>query len=190
MIEMTVPAAHARRGRVALVLVAALFLGSAVVAVGLRLSGWQPDAGRQHGQLYSPVIDARALPPQYPDGRVYDWAPAQRMWRVVIPAEPGCDSACVDLSQNLNKVWQLLGHTADNVQFLWLGALPPAAAQPPSLLPMAPSPELRSALPGLPDSAGIPVYVIDPNGFVVLRYAPGFDPAGLRADLAKLLKLK
>ena len=39
------------------------------------------------------------------------------------------------------------------------------------------------------DPAGIPVYVIDPNGFVVLRYAPGFDTAGLRADLAKLLKL-
>ncbi|MCW0416325.1 hypothetical protein NB689_002079 [Xanthomonas sacchari] len=39
------------------------------------------------------------------------------------------------------------------------------------------------------DAAGVPVYVIDPNGFVVLRYAPGFDPAGLRADLAKLLKL-
>ncbi|MCW0465993.1 hypothetical protein NB705_003066 [Xanthomonas sacchari] len=39
------------------------------------------------------------------------------------------------------------------------------------------------------DAAGVPIYVIDPNGFVVLRYAPGFDPAGLRADLAKLLKL-
>jgi len=24
---------------------------------------------------------------------------------------------------------------------------------------------------------------------VILRYAPGFDPAGLRADLAKLTKL-
>ena len=33
------------------------------------------------------------------------------------------------------------------------------------------------------------MYVIDPNGFVILRYPPGFDPAGLRADLARLLKL-
>ena len=30
----------------------------------------------------------------------------------------------------------------------------------------------------------------DPYGFVILRYPPGFDPAGLRADVAKLLKLK
>ena len=39
-------------------------------------------------------------------------------------------------------------------------------------------------------TGGVPVYVIDPNGFVILRYAPGFDPAGLRTDVAKLLKLK
>ncbi len=35
----------------------------------------------------------------------------------------------------------------------------------------------------------VPVYVIDPNGFLILRYPPGSDPGGLRADLAKLLKL-
>ncbi len=48
----------------------------------------------------------------------------------------------------------------------------------------------RARLPGVDDPAGTPVYVVDPNGFVVLRYAPGFDPGGLRADLARLLKLK
>ena len=37
---------------------------------------------------------------------------------------------------------------------------------------------------------GVPVYVIDPNGFVILRYAAGSDPGDLRSDLAKLLKLK
>jgi hypothetical protein len=48
---------------------------------------------------------------------------------------------------------------------------------------------LLDGLPRVHDAAGVPVYVIDPNGFVVLRYAPGFDPAGLRADMSKLLKL-
>ena len=43
-------------------------------------------------------------------------------------------------------------------------------------------------MPG--DPAGIPVYVIDPNGFVILRYAPGFDPVDLRTDVARLLKLR
>lgn len=178
------------RGRLVLMLLFGIFLGSAAIALLLRASGWQPAASRQHGQLYSPAIDARALPPVHADGQPFAWQPEQRMWRVVVPTEPDCDAACVDLSQNLNKVWQLLGHTADNVQFLWLGTMPEGQARMAAHVAMARSDALRSVLPGLPDSAGIPVYVIDPNGFVVLRYAPGFDPAGLRADLAKLLKLK
>ena len=56
-------------------------------------------------------------------------------------------------------------------------------------------PAFRAGLPrvdGAPgeETSGVPVYVIYPNGFVVLRYPPGFDPAGLRTDLARLLKLR
>ena len=174
------------RGRLVLIVLVVLFFGSAIVAMGLRLSGWQPTANRNHGQLLAPAVDARALAPLQLDGSRLDWQPARRMWRIVVPAEPQCGSACVDLSHNLHKVWQLLGHSADNVEILWLGALPPDAAA----ITAAPSPELRAALPGAVDTTGSSVYVVDPNGFVVLRYAPGFDPAGLRADLAKLLKLK
>ena len=49
---------------------------------------------------------------------------------------------------------------------------------------------VRAQLPNVDDPAGTPVYVVDPHGFVVLRYAPGFDPGGLRTDVARLLKLK
>jgi hypothetical protein len=51
------------------------------------------------------------------------------------------------------------------------------------------SPELLAALPRLQDPKGVPVYVIDPHGFVILRYPPGFDAGGLYKDVAKLLKL-
>ena len=54
---------------------------------------------------------------------------------------------------------------------------------------MQSTPELLAALPRVDDPAGVPVYVIDPNGFVILRYAPGTDPGFIRADVSKLLKL-
>jgi hypothetical protein len=64
----------------------------------------------------------------------------------------------------------------------------------PALRVLQSSAELRAGLPRVDEITsigrrGVPVYVIDPNGFVILRYPPGFDPAGLRADLARLLKL-
>ena len=51
------------------------------------------------------------------------------------------------------------------------------------------TPALRAALPAV-DAAGPVTYIIDPNGFAILRYAPGHDPGDLRSDLSKLLKLK
>jgi hypothetical protein len=34
----------------------------------------------------------------------------------------------------------------------------------------------------------MPAYVVDPDGFVVLHYHPGFDVADVRKDLSHLLK--
>ena len=36
---------------------------------------------------------------------------------------------------------------------------------------------------------GDPAWLVDPNGFVFMRYAPGFDPGDLRADLSRMLKI-
>jgi hypothetical protein len=63
-----------------------------------------------------------------------------------------------------------------------------------SLRVLAPDASLRATLAGTGTStgtgaAGVPMYIIDPNGFVILRYAPGADLRGMREDLVKLLKL-
>ena len=39
------------------------------------------------------------------------------------------------------------------------------------------------------DAAGDAAWLVDPNGFVFMRYAPGFDPGDLRTDLARMLKI-
>jgi len=52
-----------------------------------------------------------------------------------------------------------------------------------------PSAELLAALPHLNEVQGVPIYVIDPNGFVILCYPPGTDPGFVRTDVARLLKL-
>ena len=41
--------------------------------------------------------------------------------------------------------------------------------------------------PGLADADAF--YAADPNGFLMMRYPPGADVGGVRADVAKLLKL-
>ena len=91
-----------------------------------------------------------------------------------------------------------MGRNADHVDILW--SCPDVASRVPSplredrtLRRLRPDAGWRAALPRVDDrganGAGVPVYVVDRSGFVILRYPPGADPGGLRADLAKLLKL-
>jgi len=187
-----VPVRERNRNRGLLVLIVAVFLGSALVAGALRFSGWRPAAMKNHGELLQPPGDLRTVVPRLADGGGYEWKPVERTWRIVVAPPADCTDACVALTHDLDKVWRLFGHNADHVHILWVGTPPEGALRNRVWNVVAPAPELTAQLPGLeaggPD--GAPVYVVDPHGFVILRYAPGFDPGHLRTDMARLLKLK
>ena len=197
---MTPTPEEVRRNRRVLLLIVALFLGSFVLAGVLRFSGWRPSGTKNVGELLSPPGDLRAVTPTLLDGRAYRWEPRARMWRIAIAPPADCGDACVRVAGQLDTVWQLMGKDADHVDILWLCAddtrceVPAPLAREPSLRRLRADDAMRAGLPRNDTDAaslsrGLPAYVIDPNGFVILRYAPGFEPAGLRADLAKLTKL-
>jgi cytochrome oxidase Cu insertion factor (SCO1/SenC/PrrC family) len=196
---MTPTPQDVRRNRGMLLLIVALFFGSMLLAGILRFSGWRPAGTKNFGELLSPPGDLRTLTPRLADGRAYAWEPSERRWRIAVAPPAECANACARIAQQIDVVWQLMGKDADHVDVLWLCAdatcdVPAPLARESSLRRVQADAAFRA---GLPRSAvdtgtlahGLPVYVIDPNGFVILRYAPGFDPAGLRADLAKLTKL-
>jgi len=175
-----------------LVLIFVIFLGCAGVAVLLRLSGWQPQGMGNHGELINPLVDLRQTIPELADGSgAYPWAPAEKkIWRMMLALPADCGTSCEILSAELDKIWQLMGPQADRVHILWMGKIPTGAVRNVAWRVLNESPALRTQLPDVNDPAGIPVYIIDPYGFVMMRHAPGFDPAHLREDLAKLLKLR
>jgi len=190
---------HFRRNRLLLLAIFAIFIGTMLVAGALRFSGWRPAGMKNHGELLQPPVDLRARIPELADGGGYHWKPAARTWRIMLAPPPGCTDACAAVARDIDIVWKLMGRNADRVDVLWLCAEPGCSApaplrDDPALRLLRPDPALRAALPRADAASGdraqgVPVYVIDPNGFLILRYPPGADPAGLRADLAKLLKL-
>ena len=200
---MNPPSSHpvVRRNRGMLLLIVAIFFGSLLGAGVLRFSGWQPAGMKNHGELLQPPTDLRAITPHLADGTAYHWQPLLRLWRITLAPPTDCIEACIALMRDLDKVRQLTGQDADRVQVLWIGTPPAAMPHFAAVQVLQRDPTLLARLPRLRTNTGkghvggggmpldVPVYVIDPNGFVVLRYAPGFDPGGLRADLSKLLKL-
>lgn len=187
---MTADPALRTRNRRMLIAIAVLFLGSFLVAGLLRFSGWRPQGLRNKGELLQPYGDLRAVTPRLADGGSYEWNPAARLWRIAVAPPDGCGQPCVELAGELDMVWRLFGRNADQVHLLWIGEPPAQATGNASTRVLRDDPALRAGLPRVDDPAGVPVYVIDPNGFVILRYAPGFDPADLRSDVARLLKLR
>lgn len=193
--EPPLPPARRDRNRWLLVLIVVLFLGSALVAGALRFSGWRPAGMQNRGELLSPPADLRGQSLRLHDGTAYDWRPVERRWRILVAPPAGCADDCVEVSRQLDLVWQLFGRNADHVDILWAGEVPEGAIRNAAWRVVEADPALRATLPrvdGGPGEAdnGVPAYVVDPNGFVILRYAPGFDPGDLRSDMAKLLKLR
>ena len=178
-----------RRGRLQLLLLVAVFVVPILVALLLNAGGWVPAPARQHGELLQPPIDLRGESLALADGGTYAWNPEARLWRVVALPPAVCDAACRQVAADLDKVWRLLGHNADRVDVLWVGAWPRGVQASGTLRLLRPDPALRARLVPA-GSAGTTVHVIDPNGFVVLRYPAGFDAAGLHADIKRLVKLQ
>lgn len=181
---------HDRRNRMLLLVLVVLFVLPIAAAWLINRGGLVPPPTRQHGELLQPPVDLREVVPVRADGSAYPWNPEARMWRIVATPPAQCDADCAALAADLDKVWRLFGHNADRVEVLWAGEWPAGVRAPDMLVRLQPDAALRARLPYNDAVIGTPVYVIDPYGFVVLRYPPGFDPAGLRSDVARLVKLK
>jgi cytochrome oxidase Cu insertion factor (SCO1/SenC/PrrC family) len=184
-------AANARpsqlRSRLTLLLIAVLFLGSFGVAAVLRFAGWTPPRSRNFGELLQPprplgVVLRRA------DGTPYAWAPEENRWRLLVVPAPGCTTECTHLLDTLRRTWLTQGRRADRLDVLWMGPVPGGVPAFRRLVPLAPDAKLVAALPQHATPDTVPVYLLDPEGVLVLHYRPGFDPTGLRKDLGKLVK--
>lgn len=178
------------RNRLVLIAIFAVFFGAFAFAGILRFSGWRPAGMKNHGELLDPPGDLRALSPALVTGGTYRWNPVERIWRIAVAPPADCGEPCVSLANELDLVSQLFGRDGDRVHILWIGGAPDVAQKMRDTRELRDDPAMRHGLPRVDDPAGIPVYVIDPNGFVILRYAPGFDPSHLRQDMSRLLKLK
>ena len=182
------------RNRRMLVSLFVLFFGAMLVAGLLRFSGWRPEGMKNKGELLEPYGDLRSYSPTLQDGGAYRWEDSPRTWRIVVLPRD-CDSrraaACAKLLEDLDKVWQVMGRNADRVHLLWGGAVPAGATMPGEARLIRMDDGLRAGLVrwDVADAAGDAAWLVDPNGFVFMRYAPGFDPGDLRTDLARMLKI-
>lgn len=195
-----VPAAPGNKTRQQFFLVVGIALLPALIAAVLVLSDWRP-SGRSlaRGELLQPV---RPLPAQ--DWQALNAASAesrigQGKWLLLTVAETQCSEACRQALYGMQQARLLTHKDMRRVERVLLTRdVPKAQAQeigehfPGTALYQARADLLnpiRKLL--LEDGRDLEawIFLIDPLGNLVLRYAPGSDTAGIHKDLTRLLKL-
>jgi cytochrome oxidase Cu insertion factor (SCO1/SenC/PrrC family) len=192
-----------QRSRLILLLLAAIF--AAPVALSWYLFNFTQvgrDGGSaSHGQLVTP-------PRPLPEAPLYDLAGRQEVgvlrsrWSLLYLIAGSCERPCQDALDRLRQLRLALGRNDDRVQRVLVvyGRFPPdlPAAAPqayPGQLVMAgsavdgddPGRSFRLFDGDIPLRAGR-VYLVDPMGNLMLAWPAGINPAGIIADLNRLLR--
>jgi hypothetical protein len=162
-----------------IILLAFLFAAPVLAALSMRVTGWQPGATGNHGRLVEPPA---RLPAEVFPGELRDH------WVLVAVVPSRCRRDCAELAAELLRVRRGLGKEATRVKLVLSGpeSLPGDLRGAPLVTaPVSFQNALGSADVAMETGA---VLMIDPRGFLMMRYAPGFRSSGLLDDLERLLR--
>lgn len=173
---LPLPDPDRRAGRRMFLLLAAALALPFVLAAVLIFSGWRPAATPHHGELLPPQA-MLALDDLHVRAGPEKSALAGR-WLLVAAEAGSCDTACTQRLDSLRRVHVALYKAMPRVKRVLLAASDPAVAQP----------DLSIAV-GWPALAPGYIYLVDPQGRAVLRYAADdFSPQGMLKDIERLLR--
>ncbi len=174
-----------------LLLLAAVFVVPFVIGTSLFWSGWRPGKFVNHGELLQPP---RLLPVSglaHPDGRPLPTSELRGKWLLLMPVDQTCDITCQHNLQQMRQVHIALNKEQSRLQRVFISS----SASDPALVKMQQDfPDLivastaNMAWRSAPDVSGQTIYVVDPLGNIMMRYADPGDMRGVLKDLERLLK--
>lgn len=192
--------ASSRNGGV-LALLMLLFVLPVVTATLLYLAGWRPATSGNHGELIRPTRQIEDLSLQTLDGRPAHFGELRGKWTMAYFGGSSCPEACMKSLYAMRQVHTAQGKESGRVQRIFILADTNALAGLNTKLADYPGMRVwtgeKEALAELARGFGIRagpaaeqsgIYLVDPLGNLIMRYAPGSDPDGMLKDITRLLK--
>jgi hypothetical protein len=191
------PVARTRGGRWKMLLVL-LVCAAPVVASYFTYYVVRPEGRRNHGDLIDPQRPLPDLVGTTLDGRSVNLRTLKDQWLLVSVAGGACDAACANTLYFQRQLREGLGKNKDRMDRVWL--VDDAAAVPDAL-----QPGLRDAtvirvprealaqwlIPQTGRQLEDHLYVVDPMGNWMMRFAPGVDlttAPKIKKDLEHLMR--
>jgi cytochrome oxidase Cu insertion factor (SCO1/SenC/PrrC family) len=188
------------RSRLTLIAIFLVFL-SPVLASWIYFNFAENPSQKNNGELYHP---ARTLLPELEIDLVasnYQDETLQGFWTLLYVSDGDCTAECLQLLDQLNRVRLSTGKNMRRVRLLFLSGSDSDAQNAEKIGKAFPGAigrldqkniEVARKQLNISDNAEEDVYgwvyLVDPNGNLVLRYVKTDDPILIRRDLARLLR--
>jgi cytochrome oxidase Cu insertion factor (SCO1/SenC/PrrC family) len=155
---------------------------------------WRPFGTTNHGTLVQPVRSVTVASLRRPDGTEMATDYLSGRWTLVHLPDGVCGQSCTEALARSRQVQQALGDDMHRVQLLLVvarsGDAPSVEIPPEVSFAVANSDWLASFSfdDSTPERAPW-IYLVDPQGYLMMRYPQDVDRRGLLADLERLLKI-
>lgn len=180
---------HSKR-RIQLILIALVFISPVWVSMFLNFSGWRPSHTRNFGELVEPPQDVNAVRIRLVDNTLFNWrSNSNDQWTLLAFSGSSCETQCLTLLDSLQRARITLNKNMQRLRIVYVGT--PLSAEVVQQLPSVLFGKLEeeSRLFSAPTQAdNLSAALVDPAGLLMMRYPVGFDPNGLRKDIARLIR--
>ena len=182
-----------RRGRIKLLALAAFFALPVVAGYVAYFFDLAPGTTTNYGTLL-PARPLSDTPLQDMEGRAFRFAELRGKWILVQFDSGACGEHCERKLYFMRQIRKALGKDMSRVERVWL--VTDAQVPPPMLLQaiegtrlarIAASP-IAVEFPAL-RAAADHVYLVDPNGNLMMRFPRDSDPSRMLKDLQRLMKV-
>ncbi|SBS36308.1 hypothetical protein MAQ5080_03419 [Marinomonas aquimarina] len=165
-----------RRGRLILLALFAIGFIPMMIAWGMVLGGWRPPSITAHGKVLSPPVALNETLKVPSDTTT-------QQWRLLI-VDPACQQACQQRLERLRKMHVALGRHAEELQRVLVSDSKHQELTDPFLQRWL----LSNVKPSEQARLTEAVWLVDPNGWLVLSFSLNLPEAQVYEDVLKLIK--
>ena len=169
--------------------VVAVFVVPMLIAFALTLAGWEPKGTKAYGTLINPPRQVDAVPVSLAGDEKLIWRNPEWQWTLLALPGANCAQQCQAALADLVRMRATLGRNASRLRIVYLG---PALTSETlaTLVPLQAGTDDSNAFADLRAKGDdtLALALVDPGGYLMMRYAEGYDLGGVRRDLPKVVK--
>lgn len=165
-----------------------LFATPLTIAWLLSNSGWHPQHTRSSGTLVDPSRNMATAVVTLNDGKSLSWQDAQLHWTLLALPGPQCSLQCRNRLEEILRMRLTLGHDTDRLRVVYLGPTLPSEfiGQHKQLLVGSDVTNAFAHERAQSDDS-LALALVDPRGWLVMRYPEGYSARGVRSDIKKVI---